>query len=103
MDRGSYRRALWAAQLDGQITPKTYLVGRALLCRADRRGRRWPSLDTLAADVGCCARTAGSAVALLRLLGLLNWVECRASRFTIRNRGITPGGHGFSQAGRGIG
>ena len=81
MDRGSFTRALWQAKLDREITPNAYLIGRALLRRADRRGQCWPSLDTLAADVGCCARTAGSAVASLRLLGLLDWESRRVGRF----------------------
>lgn len=72
-DRALFIKALWQAKLDRLVTPNAYLIGRALLRRASRAGECWPSLDTLAADVGCCARTAGAAVASLRRHGLLDW------------------------------
>lgn len=76
-DRASFVNALWQLRLERSITPLTYLIGRALLRRASRDGQCWPSYDTLAEDVGCCERTAQTAVAALRGHGLLDWQQRR--------------------------
>ncbi len=78
MDRNQFVKALWLAKLDRRITATCYLIGRAMLRRANRDGVLWPSLETLATDVGCCARTAGRAVASLREAALLSWQARRA-------------------------
>jgi len=78
VDRNQFVKALWLAKLDRRITATCYLIGRAMLRRANRKGTLWPSLETLAADVGCCARTAGRAVASLRQAALLSWHSRRA-------------------------
>jgi hypothetical protein len=78
VDRNRYVRALWSAKLDRAITPTTYLIGRALLRRASKAGQCWPSLETIAADVGCSVRTATRAVRSLRLLSLLSWMQRKA-------------------------
>ncbi len=78
MDRNQFIKALWLAKLDRRITATCYLIGRAMLRRANRKGALWPSLETLAGDIGCCARTAHRAVTALRQAGLLTWQGRRA-------------------------
>ena len=74
------RRCVWRVRLDlarraGRITALHALVGEALLRRQGTDGRCDPSHDTLAADVGCCARTVRTALAALFQLGMLRWVN----------------------------
>ena len=76
-DRNQFVKSLWQAKLARRITPTSYLIGRAMLRRASRAGQCWPSMDTIAADVGCCVRTVARAVSALRLVGLLSWVQRR--------------------------
>ena len=78
VNRSLFTRTLWALQVSGAITPKTYLIGRALLRRLNPAGRCWPSLETLAEDIGCDPRTVSRAIASLRLHGLLEWHQRRA-------------------------
>ena len=56
-----------------RLTPTAELVGTALLKRLGVDGQCDPSHATLAADVGCSARTVGRATATMRDLGLLRW------------------------------
>jgi DNA-binding transcriptional MocR family regulator len=49
------------------------LVGGALIRRLGTDGQLDPSHDTIAADVGCSARTVRRALGALRQLGLLSW------------------------------
>ena len=78
MDRNQFVKTLWLAKLDRRITATCYLIGRAMLRRANGKGSLWPSLETLAADVGCWARTAGRAVTAFRGASLLSWQGRRA-------------------------
>ena len=80
-DREAFRRLALAAYKARSITRATYLVAQALLRRANRHGRCWPSLETISDDAGCCARTVSNAISSLRLLGILDWENRRVGRF----------------------
>ena len=74
------RRCVWRVRLDlarraGRITALHALVGEALLRRQGTDGRCDPSHDTLAEDVGCCARTVRTALAALFQIGMLRWIN----------------------------
>src|SRR5215217_5437094 len=71
--RARIRFLLTAHRRARQLTPTAELVGTALLKRLGADGQCDPSHATLAADVGCSARTVGRATATMRDLGLLRW------------------------------
>ena len=71
--RARFRFLLNAHRRARRLTPLTELVGSALIRRLGTDGQLDPSHDTLAADVGCSARTVRRALATLRQLGLLSW------------------------------
>ena len=71
--RARFRFLLRAHARAGRITPKAEWVGLALLKRLGADGQCDPTHDTLAADAACSARTARSATASMRNLGLLRW------------------------------
>ena len=72
-DRKSVTCILRTACRDQAITTAFLSVGLCLLDHANRHGQCWPSLDTLARAAGVSPRTAGSAVARLRELGIVTW------------------------------
>lgn len=80
-NRHEFTKGLWGARLEGAITPTVYLLGRSLLRFADRRGRAWPSLATLAESVGCSVRTVSRAIDQLADLGLLSWTQRHGTRY----------------------
>ncbi len=57
----------------GRLTPHAELVGKTLVRRLGVDGRCDPSHETIAADVGCSARTVRRATVSLRGVGLLRW------------------------------
>src|SRR5215218_6602457 len=71
--RVRFRFLLSAHRRARQLTPTAELVGTALLKHLGADGQCDPSHATLAADVGCSARTVGRATASMRDLGLLRW------------------------------
>src|SRR4051794_24676236 len=71
--RARFRFLLNAHRRARRLTPTAELVGTALLKRLGADGQCDPSHATLAADVGCSARTVGRATASMRELGLLRW------------------------------
>jgi hypothetical protein len=71
--RARFRFLLSAHRRARRLTPTAELVGTALLKRLGVDGQCDPSHATLAADVGCSARTVGRATAAMRHLGLLRW------------------------------
>ena len=71
--RARFRFLLSAHRRARRLTPTAELVGTALLKRLGADGQCDPSHATLAADVGCSARTVGRATAAMRDLGLLRW------------------------------
>src|SRR5215213_8600076 len=71
--RARFRYLLSAHRRARRLTPTAELVGTALLKRLGADGQCDPSHATLAADVGCSARTVGRATATMRDLGLLRW------------------------------
>src|SRR3954453_1565401 len=72
--RARFRFLLSAHRRARRLTPTAELVGTALLKRLGTDGQCDPSPHaTLAADVGCSARTVGRATASMRELGLLRW------------------------------
>ena len=71
--RARFRFLLSAHRRARRLTPTAELVGTALLKRLGADGQCDPAHATLAADVGCSARTVGRATAAMRALGLLRW------------------------------
>jgi AraC-like DNA-binding protein len=71
--RATFRYLLAAHRHAGRLTPHHELVGKALVRRLGVDGRCDPSHETIAADVGCSARTVRRATAFMRSLGLLRW------------------------------
>src|SRR5580693_3372335 len=71
--RARFRYLLNAHARANRLPAKQEKVGLALLKRLGTDGQCDPSHDTLAEDVGCCARTARRALATLKALGLLLW------------------------------
>src|SRR6185312_842543 len=71
--RARFRFLLSAHRRVRRITPLTEHVGEALVRRLSVDGRCDPCHDTLAADVGCAARTVRRALDALRVLGLVLW------------------------------
>ena len=71
--RARYRYLLNAHRRARHLTPLGELVGTAILKRLSVDGRCDPAHDTIAEDVGCCARTVRRALATLKALGLLVW------------------------------
>ena len=59
----------------GHLTAKGSRVGRALVRRIGADGRCDPSHATLARDAGCEPRTVQRALAAMRDLGLVHWVN----------------------------
>lgn len=72
--REQYRRLLDRACGSGAITPMGERVGRRLVDLLGADGRLDPSYATLARMVGCCEKTARSAVKALIAAGLLRKV-----------------------------
>ena len=73
--RARFRFLLSAHRRARRLTPTAELVGTALLKRLGADGQCDPAHATLAADVGCSARTVGRATAAMRDLGLLRWQQ----------------------------
>lgn len=73
--RARYRYLLTAHRRSRHLTPYAELVGAAVLKRLSAEGRCDPSHDTIAEDVGCCARTVRRALDRLKTLGLLMWQQ----------------------------
>ena len=71
--RARVRFLLSAHRRARRLTPTAELVGTALLKRLGIDGQCDPAHATLAADVGCSARTVGRATVAMRALGLLRW------------------------------
>ena len=71
--RARVRFLLSAHRRARRLTPTTELIGTALLKRLGADGQCDPAHATLAADVGCSARTVGRATVAMRDLGLLRW------------------------------
>src|SRR5215211_1578654 len=71
--RVRFRFLLSAHRRARRLTPTAELVGTALLKRLGADGQCDPAHATLAADVGCSARTVGRATVAMRDLGLLRW------------------------------
>ena len=81
-DRPLFQGRLWTARQGGDITHACLVVGLLLSRYANRQGRCWPAMDTLAAGSGSCVRTVQRAVNRMRDLGLLTW----QSEWTTWNR-----------------
>lgn len=77
MDRSLYRARCRQYLLAGRITAQCYLVAEALIRRANRRSTCWPSEATIAAEVGCSARSVRRHKLTLMSIGLLTWVRRR--------------------------
>jgi hypothetical protein len=73
--RARFRYLLNAHRRARRITPLAEHIGTALLKRLSVDGQCDPSHDTLAADVGCSARTVRRAIVALRRLGLVGWQQ----------------------------
>ncbi len=71
--RARFRFLLTAHRRARRLTPHAELIGNALVKRLSVDGQCDPGHDTIAADVGCCARTVRRALDALRGLGLLVW------------------------------
>lgn len=74
------RRAVWRARLvmyrrARKITPLFEDIGLAMLRRLSTDGRLDPSHQTIAADVGCDARSVRRALVAFRSCGLVLWVQ----------------------------
>lgn len=77
-------RDVWRCRLDtyrrgDHLTAQGVEVLRKLLRFRSRRGRCYPSYETLAAAAGCCERAARAAVGEGRRLGILDWVQRRTT------------------------
>lgn len=77
MDRSLYHARVRQYLLAGRITAQAYLVAEALIRRANRRSTCWPSEATIAAEVGCSARSVRRHKLTLMSIGLLTWVRRR--------------------------
>jgi hypothetical protein len=78
MDRNLFASRLFLALCQKLITPSEYLVGRAMLRRACRKGVLWPSHGRLARDAGNrSTKTVQRAKAKLRALGFISWQNRR--------------------------
>jgi hypothetical protein len=71
--RARFRFLLNAHRRARRLTPTIELVGNALVRRLGTDGQCDPAHDTIANDVGCCAKTVRRALATLRTLGMLMW------------------------------
>lgn len=71
--RARFRFLLTAYRRARRLTPHAELVGNALVKRLSVDGQCDPGHDTIASDVGCCARTVRRALDALKALGLLVW------------------------------
>jgi hypothetical protein len=71
--RARFRFLLTAHRRARRLTPHAELIGNALVKRLSVHGQCDPGHDTIAADVGCCARTVRRALDALKALGLLLW------------------------------
>ena len=75
VDRNVFAARLFMAKCRRQITACQYLVGRAMLRRANKTGVCWPSLERIANDAGnVCVKTVQRAKERLRELGFLEWI-----------------------------
>jgi DNA-binding transcriptional regulator YhcF (GntR family) len=78
VDRNVFAARLFMAKCRKQITACQYLVGRAMLRRANKKGVCWPSLERIANDAGnVCVKTVQRAKERLRELGFLEWIVRR--------------------------
>lgn len=71
--RARFKFLLRAHARARRISAKCEWVGNALLKRLSTDGQCDPAHETIAADVGCCARTVRRATSAMRALGLLRW------------------------------
>jgi hypothetical protein len=71
--RAQFRFLLAAHRRARRLTPHAEMVGSALVRRLAVDGQCDPAHDTIAADVGCCARTVRRALEALKAVGLLIW------------------------------
>jgi hypothetical protein len=71
--RARFRFLLTAHRRARRLTPHAELIGNALVKRLSTDGQCDPGHDTIAADVGCCARTVRRALDALKALGLVIW------------------------------
>jgi hypothetical protein len=71
--RARFRFLLSAHRRAHRLTPTTETIGNSLVRRLGTDGRLDPSHDTIATDVGCCARTVRRALDRLKEVGLLMW------------------------------
>lgn len=72
-ERARFRYLVDAHHRAGRIARAHRDIGHALVKRLSITGRCDPSQQTLAADVGCSARTVRRANVRMRTLGLLRW------------------------------
>jgi hypothetical protein len=72
-ERARFRYLVDAHHRAGKLARAHRDVGHALVKRLSIAGRCDPSQQTLAADVGCSARTVRRANVRMRTLGLLRW------------------------------
>jgi hypothetical protein len=71
--RARFRFLLNAHRRARRLSPLGQLVGETLVRRLGVDGQLDPEQQTIAEDVGCCARTVRRALAALKALGLLVW------------------------------
>jgi CRP-like cAMP-binding protein len=73
--RARFRYLVNAHRRARHLTPLAEQIGHALVRRLGEDGQLDPSHDTIAADVGCCARTVRRALGALKALGLVMWQQ----------------------------
>jgi hypothetical protein len=71
--RARFRYLLTAHRRARRLTPHAELIGNALVKRLSVDGQCDPGHNTIASDVGCCARTVRRALDALKALGLVIW------------------------------
>ena len=71
--RARFRYLLTAHRRARRLTPHAELIGNTLVKRLGTDGQLDPSHDTIASDVGCCARTVRRALDALKAVGLVVW------------------------------
>jgi hypothetical protein len=71
--RARFRYLLTAHRRARRLTPHAELIGNVLVKRLSVDGQCDPGHNTIASDVGCCARTVRRALDALKALGLVIW------------------------------
>lgn len=71
--RARFRFLLSAHRRARRIPALAEMIGNALVRRLGTDGQLDPAHETIADDVGCCARTVRRALEALRVLGLVMW------------------------------